>query len=258
MKRILLSILLIGSMVSSKGQILISNNFDGYNGLLSTVAPGWYYSFNDSAAATRSYYSSAGTCGVTCPAYKFGHDTVTVITPSFVNADSIQFYLKGNGTSHVENHLTIYESVDSVNWIQTYDIDSISASATTYTLLLGIYTTNVKFVYYKDSLGYNVGLDDIYIFRGPLSIGINEISKNAVSVYPNPSSGLININVGNATLENATVTVTNILGKVTNTFSYNKLFGRNTIDLSSLEQGIYMVRVKSSDTDTLQRILIKR
>jgi hypothetical protein len=257
MKRLLLTLLFFTSLVFSNAQVLLSNNFDSYNGLPATIAPGWYYSFNDSSAANRSFYNTAGFCGVSCNSYKFGHDTVTIITPAFSNADSVQFYLKGNGQQHVENNFTVLESPDSSNWTVVADIDSIPASATTYTLPLNSTTTHLMFVYHKDSLGYNVGLDDIFIFQGSL-IGIEEASKSGVSVFPNPTSGPVNILAKNITLRNVTVTVTNILGRQVGNYTFAQLSGKTTLDLNGLEEGVYMVRVKSDKADVLQRVLIRR
>jgi hypothetical protein len=258
MKRFLLALLIVSGIITSNAQVLISNDFTGYSGLPSTVAPGWYYSWNDSSSSNRSFYNSAGTCGVACPAYKFGHDTVTIITPAFSNADSVQFYLKGNGTPEVENNFTILESPDSSNWTVVADIDSISATATTYTFPLNSSSTHLMFVYHKDSLGYNVGIDDIYVFQGTLNIGISEASKEGISIYPNPTNGPVNMQLNNTILKNVSVTVTNILGKVVANYLYAELTGRRTIDLSNFEEGIYMVRVKSDKTDSLQRILLKK
>jgi len=257
MKKLLLLVILFGCGFLSRGQTLISNNFDGYNGLVPTIAPGWYYSWNDTASASKSFYNSTGTCGVSCPTYKFGHDTVTIITPAFSTADSVRFYLKGNGTFHPENHFSMLESVDSLIWVQTFDMDSISASANIYTIPVNPLTTHLQFVYHKDSLGYNVGIDDISVFRGTF-IGISEVAKSGVSIYPNPSNGPVTVEVNGITLHNVSISVTNILGREMNRFSYSELHGHNTFDLSALDEGIYMVRLKSDKADILQRVLIKK
>jgi hypothetical protein len=257
MKRLLLTLLFFTSVILSNAQVLLSNNFDSYNGLPATIAPGWYYSFNDSNALNRSYYNTTGFCGVSCNTYKFAHDTVTVITPAFTNADSVQFYLKGNGQQHVENNFTVLESSDSSNWTVVADIDSIPPSATTYTFPLNSTSTHLMFVYHKDSLGYNVGLDDIFVFQGSL-IGIDEAAKFGVSVYPNPTNGPVYIQVKSMTLKKVTITVTNILGKLVSDYSYTQLSGKTTLDLSSLDEGIYMIRIKADNTDMLQRVLIRK
>ncbi|MBK6840605.1 MAG: hypothetical protein IPG90_21765 [Bacteroidetes bacterium] len=50
----------------------------------------------------------------------------------------------------------------------------------------------MKFYYHKDSLGYNVGFDDVYVFAGSFS-GISEHAVLDASIYPNPSQGKINV-----------------------------------------------------------------
>jgi hypothetical protein len=250
MKKNLLTLIFLISFLFSKAQILISTDFDSYVGTIATIPSGFYISWNNST----SYYSSTAYCGLACNSYKFGVDSSTIITPSFSFADSVRFMMRGTGTWH-PNKFKVFGSTDSSNWILIHSYDSIPLAKLNYTLPVNSSYTNLMFYYEKDSSGLNVAFDDLYIFQGTLSIGIQEISKSGVSIYPNPSNGPLNIQVSNMTLNNVTVSVTNILGRIINSYPYAKLSGQNTFDLSGLDQGIYMIHVKSDKTEIIRRVL---
>jgi hypothetical protein len=257
MKKLLLTLLFIAFISVSKGQtILVSADFDNYDGTTATIPAGFFISWN--STSSPSYYTGSSTsCGIACNAYKFGVDSSTIITPSFANADSVRFMMKGNGINK-PNKFKVYGSGDSSNWVLIHSYDSISLAKVYYTLPVGAGYTNLMFYYEKDSSGLNVGFDDLYIYQGTISIGITEKAPSGVSVFPSPTNGPVNIEVKNSTLHGVRITVTNILGKEMKTFSYAEMTNRNTIDLSSLEEGIYMIRIKADKTDILQRVLVRK
>lgn len=73
-------------------------------------------------------------------------------------------------------------------------------------------------------------------------IGIKEIKANfKVSVYPNPATNLLNINLGGIQAEQ--VSIYNVDGKLV---SETKQPANNAIDISSLATGVYVAEVKVS------------
>lgn len=257
MKKMLLFTAALLSAVISNAQILISNHFDGYNGLPSTVEPGWYYSWNDSSSSSRSYYTSTSSCGMTCPSYKFGLDSVTIITPSFSGADSVRFYFKGNGSAHDSNTFSVFGSADSVSWTLIAGLDSISLSATTIVLPVGASYSYLKFYYTKVTPGLNVGFDDVYIYHGAWD-GVGEIPKNPVSIFPNPAKGEANIQLNGNVLINATVTIMNLVGREMITFHEDVMDGNYKLNIRSLTSGIYFVKIKSDRSELIQRLIVER
>ncbi len=236
--------------------IILQNDFTGYNGLLPTVAPGWYYSGNDSAAASRTFYTSAATCGQTPPAYKFGRDSVTIITPYFSGADSVSFWMKGNaGTVHDTNTFFIYTSTDSIVWNLLWSMDSINVVGTNVALALGSTDHYLKFYYGKYLSGYNVGLDDITIFN--YSVGVKQIDRPDFSVYPNPSKGLVNLNLGGQ-FKNATVIVSDLLGNEIKKATLKNSILIYQLELNEFQDGIYFVKMKSDAGESLHRIMLKK
>lgn len=83
-------------------------------------------------------------------------------------------------------------------------------------------------------------------------IGNEEIASNPVNIYPNPSTGILNIE--NAA--NATIKVYNIIGdEVT---SIEKANSNTRIDLNRFAQGTYIVKVISNNNVVSKKInLIK-
>jgi hypothetical protein len=78
-----------------------------------------------------------------------------------------------------------------------------------------------------------------------ITSGINDIVKDkAIQVYPNPSTGLINISYNFATPETMDVKVYNATGALVS--SLNSIHGQSgiqTIDLSNEASGLYHVRM---------------
>jgi hypothetical protein len=76
--------------------------------------------------------------------------------------------------------------------------------------------------------------------------GIDELVSNAVTVYPNPTNGIINITLSSELTKNSTLEIYNAIGKliITEVLS-NEL---NTLNISNLSNGIYSFRVMNNNT----------
>jgi len=86
---------------------------------------------------------------------------------------------------------------------------------------------------------------------------INETEVNDFRVYPNPSSGMISIELNNTFIEGVTIEVINLDGKVMLTqeiINTNKL---NTLSLAHLAKGTYILQVRNSNLLQIQRIVLK-
>jgi len=82
--------------------------------------------------------------------------------------------------------------------------------------------------------------------------GINENTIDGVSVYPNPSKGVITISNDNNT-ENA-IAIFNVLGKEV----YSTTTSSNTtVDLSTKGAGVYLVKVSNGNGSIVERVVIK-
>ncbi len=80
---------------------------------------------------------------------------------------------------------------------------------------------------------------------------VNEVDVNEISVFPNPTEGSLNIQA----TENGSYKITNALGQVVLTGPYQ---GNSTIDLSSLEIGIYQLVAASNSGLTSTTKVVKK
>jgi len=106
----------------------------------------------------------------------------------------------------------------------------------------GVYVVRVT-----DSNGCVYAYSQGYIFV--LSTGIDALSiKNSIHIFPNPSTGLVNINAGVLGSENYNVTITDMFGKILlNTKNVN------TVDMSELSNGLYIVSLTSESGITVTK-----
>lgn len=84
------------------------------------------------------------------------------------------------------------------------------------------------------------------------SLGLDENALEGVSVYPNPSTGLVNVSNEN-NLEN-TIVVTDLAGRVVYTANVNS---STSFDLSTVGTGVYVVAVSNDNGKLVERVVIK-
>lgn len=91
---------------------------------------------------------------------------------------------------------------------------------------------------------------------GP-EMGTNEVDMNqTVSIYPNPVSDNLNIQISNK-LSNATVRIFDIMGQVIYQNEFKSLSNTQSIDLKSAPSGAYLLYIKS-DEGTITKKVIKK
>lgn len=97
------------------------------------------------------------------------------------------------------------------------------------------------------------GLKELEIFTGDVPTAIDEINlENGISIFPNPSSGVINIRF--ADLSFTEYTLTDLAGRSVLT---NKIKGSSeVIDISQLEKGMYLFSAKGSKS-YVQKIVVE-
>lgn len=72
--------------------------------------------------------------------------------------------------------------------------------------------------------------------------GISENGKTLVSVYPNPTTDNVTLNIGG---EATTVSVYNVMGTLVSTQSVS--YGANTVNMSSMPAGVYFLRITNGN-----------
>ena len=186
----LILFLLYSFLIKAQISVLLQENFTNYLGTSATIPAGWNFSYNGNYTSTT--YS--GTSGPN--SYKFGTNNATIITPAFVNADSVSFWIKGAAVDTLSS-LTVYETSDSISWTIISTLNPLPTSGTAYTLPVQPTSTHLKFSYTK-SAG-NLAFDDfrvedyiVYPSSGDIKIYFNNpvdisVSTGVNAVYLNQS-----------------------------------------------------------------------
>ncbi|MCO6501060.1 MAG: T9SS type A sorting domain-containing protein [Vicingus serpentipes] len=206
-----------------------------------------------------SYYQNTGT--LTTPSFTLITDSLGYVrTKRFndFNGYSTPFVFDDNGSYKLMagsygGGIYLYDNIDG-NLSGTFSIiDSI---------YLNIWEGSHSFVNLADitndgNLDLLVGnfTGGVAFYKGSISNTtpkhINQTSP--IQIYPNPTSNIININMGNNQLSNASIDVINVLGKII----YNKevLKQEVTLNLNHYPNGVYFIRFSNHIGSTIYKIV---
>jgi len=113
----------------------------------------------------------------------------------------------------------------------------------------GIDSTKIQL----ESNGGNFELN--ILFKNETNTGIYEPQIAEISIYPNPASSKIFIDGKNAE-EFDEITVMNLAGKTV--FSEKYVDGQDGIDITNLQNGIYIVRIKAGIQTITKKLVVKK
>jgi len=80
--------------------------------------------------------------------------------------------------------------------------------------------------------------------------------ENGISIYPNPSNGVVNISTYNLDANSMNVVVCDITGKIVANAQFTNL-EHNTIDLSNQPKGVYFVKMQLNNTVVTRKVVLK-
>ncbi|MFT4969702.1 MAG: hypothetical protein ACI9O4_001453 [Chitinophagales bacterium] len=96
-----------------------------------------------------------------------------------------------------------------------------------------------------------------------VSIPVGIIDRNdlnaAVEIFPNPTNGLLNVEISETSASNLTVEVTNVLGAVIASKELTKVNAKETVtfNLEGNAAGIYFVNISSDNATISKRVIMK-
>ena len=99
-----------------------------------------------------------------------------------------------------------------------------------------------------------IGFPDNHIvlnLTGSDVLGVNDAALSAISVFPNPATDVLNINVP-STIDLETATLYDVLGKVTNVSLSN-----GQINVANLARGVYILNVETSAGTLTEKVIIE-
>jgi trimeric autotransporter adhesin len=104
---------------------------------------------------------------------------------------------------------------------------------------------------------FSDGLNNVIRKITNVTVGINQISQNNadLNIYPNPNSGIVNVQINNNT-ENASYKVYNVIGKEVK--AGNLTYLSNKVDLSEFDNGMYTIIVSSKEGVSSSKISLQK
>jgi hypothetical protein len=110
------------------------------------------------------------------------------------------------------------------------------------------------------SFATDFGAEIFYHFRVGYNLEAGEIDANDyIQIYPNPSRGLVTVDIGSAAGAELKISVFNSLGEVIYQTNKSASFNSSTeIDLSQQPGGVYIVKVLAGTKCYTQRIVLTR
>jgi hypothetical protein len=156
------------------------------------------------------------------------------------------------------NRFEVYKSLDGINFTLAGEVAAagFSQSVQSYNFSDASMSENIT-VFYRLKLIDNDGSSS---WTKILSIAATNAQTTKVqSVFPNPTSGVMNINFSHLSDNAFTVQVIDAFGKVFEEVSSDDMNGMSTIsfDLTDLNTGIYFVKVSGDYTQTQLTKFIK-
>ncbi|MFY8108532.1 MAG: T9SS type A sorting domain-containing protein [Bacteroidia bacterium] len=158
-----------------------------------------------------------------------------------------------NGENQVGSAM-IYSEENSTSWSKLASVIDYSSNespdSASISIMVGFSDTpTVGTVFMIDDLSFTT------------TTAINEVSiENGLNVYPNPSSGEINITLNDAPSKDLLLSLKDISGRTIKTFSNEELvFSHNEIKLkiNSYDPGIYLLEMKSNSKILSKRIILQ-
>jgi hypothetical protein len=159
-------------------------------------------------------------------------------------------YNNGSGTE--SGQVRIYQYLDGI-WTQIgQDVDgeeeyndfgkSVSLSSNGLIMAAG--------APYNCGNGINAGHTRVFKH---ISTGIHELSKSGISIYPNPTNGLIQVVSSDSKIKR--ITILDITGKTI--IEKIKPAIKESFDLSGFNNGIYTIKIQSNNKITISGIIKK-
>lgn len=118
----------------------------------------------------------------------------------------------------------------------------------------GVQITNKAFIYfdYNEPVQTNTVLNTIY---SKSIVNENALINKHFELHPNPSNGIFNIQSGDLSSK-VLIEIYNVIGQIV--YSDEFVYETNkTIDISTQPKGIYLVKIKSANFSTIEKVVIR-
>ncbi len=238
-----------GTTFPPAGWLLIDHDGDGED----------FFQYNvGSAADGLNSATSASWTGTAGPLTPNNHLVTPALLP--VVGDNISFWYAAQDIDYPSDKFQVLVSTtgtNAANFTDTLFVKTITDTTWTQQVLsLDAYagsTIYVSFNHFDCTDWFYMKLDKV---EGPnyIPAGIENTSNiNKVSMYPNPASDVLNVN-GTEKIDQ--VSIVNVVGQEVLVTEVNAT--NYSIDISSLESGIYFVNIETGNQRTVKKLTIKK
>ena len=110
---------------------------------------------------------------------------------------------------------------------------------------------------FTDQIGQSVfGVArDIGAYESQVSLSVEDFDQSSIlSVYPNPTNGIFNIEIGTTVTGTVDLKIISITGKVIKETTLN--VGLNTIDINGMASGLYILNLASGENSVTHKLIL--
>ncbi|MBE6336179.1 MAG: T9SS type A sorting domain-containing protein [Lentimicrobiaceae bacterium] len=177
------------------------------------------------------------------------NSTTLQITLNVFSETEISFYKKVSSESSYDKLKFTVDGTDMGNWS-----GEIAWSQETFTLTVGEHI--LEWTYTKDMSVSNgsdcAWLDNIVFPPTTIIESVEYIVAENISIYPNPSEGLFNVELGDEEYE---VTIYNTMGQIV--YHVEAASGKLEVSLNDISAGLYFVNIKNTGNNISRKIVIE-
>ncbi|MFT7615062.1 MAG: hypothetical protein ACI9J3_004050 [Parvicellaceae bacterium] len=172
------------------------------------------------------------------------------ISCSVTELDSVAPKVVAGFTYVVSNDTVVFTNTSTGGSGSSWDFDGIGSSTALDTTF--VFPSNGAFV--VEQIVWNAaGCADTVSQTVNITVGIEENNLPQISIYPNPSNGMLNI-VNSVSVEEFNVVIMDMTGKILSRQVINGSV--NTIDLSQFANGQYLIQIGNQSGVRVDRIQI--
>jgi hypothetical protein len=161
-----------------------------------------------------------------------------------------------------------YEGDCPAPWIEGTGLTSANSDTLTSDSVAYKYLSIGRYTDGTDSNNNNVdftrmcgtpGVANVNTVTNCVVTGIAKVdNKLGFEVYPNPTKGMLNVDFSNGNLKEVSIVLTDILGKEVRRISLGDFNAVYQLDMTSLHNGFYFVKVLSAKGESAQRVMLAK
>ncbi len=186
-------------------------------------------------------------------------NTVNLVSPNNGDTTNTLPEFEWEGQTGTDGYVVEYDLSDG---FENAEPDIVDAPSTTYNVIYPLekgktYYWRVKAFHDGDTTGWS----EVRHFITEPEQGVDAyLTEKSVSVFPNPAKDELNISVQSPEKMVISFKVLNLLGEeiINNSFNFDQGTNIRKIDVSSLENGVYVVQVKNEEHVYSHKLIIDK